>query len=64
MAGKFQEIGNRHDWIALGGAPGGSCLGLTADGGLWIWEMPLGQQENPWLPPSRRPHEVALLRAE
>jgi hypothetical protein len=66
-ANKPRRVGSRSDWVAVGGNPQWTLFGLTADGGLWTWGMPLmplGKYENTWLPPSQRPHQVALLRAE
>lgn len=60
----FRRIGNRSDWIAMDADYGQvNFLGLTADGGLWNWGMGFGKREQPWLPPSQRPRQVAMLRA-
>jgi hypothetical protein len=60
-----RRVGNRSDWIALSGNSNfgpETRFGLTADGGLWTWGLPLGRQET-LLPSSQRPRRVALLRA-
>ncbi|MCL4180995.1 MAG: hypothetical protein KJ072_25025 [Verrucomicrobia bacterium] len=57
-----RQVGGRDDWLAVEG--GQTYFGLTADGALWSWGFEFGEYREPWLPPSQRPRQVALLRAD
>ena len=56
-----RQVGGREDWLAVEG--GQTYFGLTADGALWSWGFEFGEHRHPWLPPSQRPRQLALLRA-
>jgi hypothetical protein len=66
-ADEFDRVGKRSDWLALDAGWGlAQSVGLTADGGLWVWGIGYGEYHNHanWLPLSQRPRRVALLRAD
>jgi ABC-type transport system involved in multi-copper enzyme maturation permease subunit len=66
-AAEFSRVGRRNDWVALDAGWGlAQSVGLTADGGLWIWGAGYGERNlyPRLLPLSQRPRRVALLRAD
>jgi alpha-tubulin suppressor-like RCC1 family protein len=65
-ADEFGRVGKRSDWLALDAEWGlARSVGLTADGGLWVWGVNYGEQPSHLsMPLSQRPRQVALLRTD
>jgi hypothetical protein len=65
-ADEFERVGRRNDWLALDAEWDlARSVGLTADGGLWVWGINYGELKTYLsLPLSRQPRRVALLRAD